>query len=143
MIKRCALLTVLALALGACGGGDEEGEEAEREAAGQACAEAPAALDGTPKLPEGFPTPDGVTYTAEREAGPSTIVDGYYEGGLEDAYEDYKSALEDADGYDVTQDEQEEVDAEVNFEGGGTSGQVKLIQECEDRTSVSITARPE
>ena len=142
MIKRCALLAVLALALGACGGG-EEGEEAEREAAGQACAEAPAALDGTPMLPEGFPTPDGVTYTAEREAGPSTIVDGYYEGGIEDAYEDYKSALDGADGFEVTQDEQEEVDAEVNFEGGGTSGQVKLIQECEDRTSVSITARPE
>ena len=37
-------------------------------------------------------------------------------------------------------DEQEEVDADVNF---GATGQVKLIQECEDRTSISITARPQ
>jgi hypothetical protein len=142
MTRRWALLALFALALGACGGNDES-EEAEREGADQPCAAAAAAMDGTPMLPAGFPTPDGVTYTAEREAGPSRIVDGYYEGGVEDAYEDYESALDDADGYDVTQDEQEEVDAEVNFEGGGTSGQVKLIQECEDRTSVSITARPE
>jgi hypothetical protein len=74
---------------------------------------------------------------------PSHVVEGYFDGEIDDAYDGYKSALEDADGYDVTKDEQEEVDAEVNFEGGGSSGQVKLIQECEDRTSVSITARPE
>jgi hypothetical protein len=74
---------------------------------------------------------------------PSQIVDGYYEGDITEAFGSYKGALEDADGYDVTKDEKEEDDAEVNFEGGGSSGQVKLLQSCEDRTSVTITARPE
>jgi hypothetical protein len=94
-------------------------------------------------LPAGFPKPDGVTYTAEREAGPSTVVEGYYDGEIDDAFESYKDAFEDADGFDVTRDEQEEFDAEVNFEGGGTDGQVKLVQECEGRTSVTVTARPQ
>jgi hypothetical protein len=142
LITRCALLAARVVGLATACGGEEE-SEAEREAAGGACPTAPTALAGSPTLPSGFPTPDGVTYTGERDAGPSHVVEGYFDGEIDDAYDGYKSALEDADGYDVTKDEQEEVDAEVNFEGGGSSGQVKLIQECEDRTSVSITARPE
>jgi hypothetical protein len=136
---------VLALAT-ACGGGDEgESEEeraAEEAAAGKACPTAPAAMAGQPELPTGFPTPEGVTYTSEREAGPSRIVEGYREGEIEEAYEAYKDAFPDA-GYEVTKDEREEADAEVNFEGGSSTGQVKLIQECSDRTSVAITIRPE
>lgn len=141
MLARPAAFAVLVVALAGCGG--EEESEAEREAAGAACTVAPAALPGTPTLPDGFPTPEGVTYTAEREAGPSHIVEGYFDGAVGDAYEAYRDALDQADGYDVTKDEQEELDAEVNFEGGSSSGQVKLLQECEDRTTVSITARPE
>ena len=140
-MKKLAVVVGLSLVLAGCGGG-EEGEEAEREAAGTECAAAPAALGDEPQLPEGFPTPEGVTYTGDREAGPSRIVEGYWETEIEDAYEGYKDAFEEA-GYEVTDDEREEVDAEVNFAGGGSTGQVKLIQECRDRTSVSITARPE
>jgi hypothetical protein len=118
------------------------GSEAEREQAGKPCGAAPAAMSGTPSLPTGFPTPDGVTYTAEREAGPSRIVEGYREGDIDSAFEAYKDAFDGA-GYDVTKDEHEEVDAEVNFAGGSSTGQVKLVQSCADRTSVTITARPE
>jgi hypothetical protein len=128
---------IVAFAAG-CGGGESKAEE---EAAGKTCGPAPAAMSGSPKLPQGFPTPDGVTYTTERKAGPSTIVDGFREGEIEEAFDAYKEAFDGA-GYDVTKDEREEVDAEVNFAGGGTDGQVKLIQECADRTSVSITIRP-
>jgi hypothetical protein len=39
--------------------------------------------------------------------------------------------------------EHEEDDAEVNFEGHSTTGQVKLEVECTDRTSVGLTIRPE
>ena len=142
MIKRLAFVAVLVLAFGvACGGEDEEGEEGD--AANQACIEPPVAMSGTPTLPTGFPTPDNVTYTGQHKAGPSQIVDGYYDGDITEAFDSYKGALEDADGYDVTKDEKEEDDAEVNFEGGGSSGQVKLLQSCEDRTSITITARPE
>ena len=47
-----------------------------------------------------------------------------------------------APGYSVTKEEQDEADAEVNFTGAGNSGQVKLLQTCEDRTTVVITIRP-
>ena len=99
-------------------------------------------MAGEPQLPPGFPTPEGVTYTSEHEAGPSQIVEGYREGDIEEAYDAYKDAFPEA-GYEVTKDEREEVDAEVNFEGGSSTGQVKLVQECSDRTSVAITIRPE
>ncbi|HEX6699760.1 MAG TPA: hypothetical protein VF101_03440 [Gaiellaceae bacterium] len=128
---------VLAFAV-ACG---SEKEEKEKAAAGKACAAAPAAMSAEPKLPAGFPTPSEVTYTGEKAAGPSTIVEGYWNGEIDDAFDGYKSAFDDA-GYDVTKDEHEEVDAEVNFSGGSSTGQVKLVQECKDRTTVSITVRP-
>lgn len=141
MIRQALILATLIVAFAtACGG--EEGEEAEREAAAKPCAAAPAAMTGDPTLPTGFPSPSEVTYTGDKESGPSTITEGYWDGDIEDAYDGYKSAFDDA-GYDVTKDEREEVDAEVNFAGGGSTGQVKLVQECEVRTSVSITARPE
>jgi hypothetical protein len=126
------MLALVALAAG-CGGGDEDG-------AGGSCAPAAAATSATPELPDGFPKPSGVTYTSSREAGPSTIVEGYREGDLGDVFEAYRHGFE-AAGYDITKDEREEEDAEVNFAGGGTDGQVKL-RECEDRTSIEITVRP-
>jgi hypothetical protein len=141
MIRHALTLGILVAAFTAgCGG--KEGEEAERAAATKACGAAPAAMSGEPTLPDSFPSPSEVTYTAEKESGPSTIVEGYWDGDIDDAFDGYKTAFDDA-GYDVTKDEHEEVDAEVNFAGGGSDGQVKLIQECEGRTSVSITIRPE
>jgi hypothetical protein len=141
MIKRFAGTIALTLVVGfaaGCGGEDEEGEEG----AGGSCGAAPAEIAQPPTLPDGFPTPEGVVYTSEREAGPSHIVEGYRDGELEDAFEAYKDAF-DQSGYDVTKDEREEDDAEVNFAGGSSTGQVKLEQRCEDRTTVGITARPE
>lgn len=124
-----ALTLFLAVLAAGCGGGGAE------------CGPAPAALSDSPTLPSGFPTPEGVTYTEAREAGPSTILDGYRESELGDTFDAYRSAFEDA-GYDVTRDEKEENDAEVNFVGGGTDGQVRLRRECADRTTISITIRP-
>ena len=140
MVKRCAALILLTLVVGlaaGCGGDEESDGEAQG-----ACGEAPAEIAQQPTLPDGFPTPDGVIYTAERDAGPSHIVEGYRDGELEDAFDAYKDAFESA-GYDVTKDEREEDDAEVNFAGGASTGQVKLEQHCEDRTSIEITIRPE
>lgn len=137
MIRTGLSLGLLVLAFAGACGGSAEGEEA----VSKACGPAPAAMSGEPRLPAGFPTPEGVTYTGEEQAGPSTIVGGYREGGIEDAFEAYKDAFEEVD-YEVTQEEREEVDAEVNFAGGGADGQVKLLHECQDRTSVSITIRP-
>lgn len=96
----------------------------------------------SPELPPAFPTPAGVTYTSAERAGPSTILEGYWEGArLEEAFEGYKRAFTDA-GYQVTDEEREARDAEVNFAGGGTTGQVRLNLRCAGRLEVGITIRP-
>jgi hypothetical protein len=136
--KTLALLTVLALAAAACGGG---GDDKEKEAASRACVPARAAMTATPKLPAGFPKPSAVTYTGQRTAGPSQIVTGYYAGDIDAAFDGWKDAF-DGSSFDVTKDEHEEVDAEVNFEGSSESGQVKLLQSCKERTAVTVTVRP-
>ena len=133
-------LVLLVLAAG-CGGGDEGEEEGEEGRAKVACEGE--ALSST-KLPPTFPSVDGVTLTTQETQGPTEVVDGYYEGELEDAYEGYKSAFESA-GYDILFDEIEEDDSEVSYEGDGRTGQVALRKTCkeEGRITVHITSRPE
>jgi hypothetical protein len=137
-LRLSILATAVAFAAAGCGGDGGE----EEEAAGE-CGTPPAAMTAAPTtLGDGFPTPEGVTYTSEEETGPSSVVEGYFDGDLDAAFEAYESALGE-DGYSVTKSEHEEDDAEVNFAGAGVTGQVRLGQECSDRTTVSITSRPE
>ena len=144
MLFRFALaLATLLLALGAagCGGGDDEGEEEGEGGAKVACEGD--ALSST-NLPDSFPEVQGVTLTKQETNGPTEVVDGYYEGELEDAYNAYKDAFESAN-YDVLFDELEEDDSEVSYAGDGKSGQVALRKDCEEdgRITVHITSRPE
>src|SRR4051794_15239433 len=99
-MRRLILLFVLfAVVLAACGD-DKSGSESEREREGEKarsnlpCPDMPAELGGDTGLPSQFPEVDGLTYTATRVAGPSTIVSGFAEADLEDAYEAYKDALD-------------------------------------------------
>lgn len=117
--------------LAACGGGK------------QSCGPAPAALPGSPELPPGFPTPPEVTYTAERQAGPSRVVEGVIEDDLGSSFEAWRAAFERADGYDVVKEEQEAADAEVNFAGGGTTGQVRLVDRCAEYLNLTVVIRPD
>jgi hypothetical protein len=137
-VSRIGVLSVFVVLLAAACGSEKKAEEGKAE---KECGTAPAAMAGQPTLPAKFPTPDMVMYTGEKKTGPSTIVSGYREGELGEAFDDYKSAFSSA-GYDVTKDEKEEDDAEVNFSGGSSTGQVKMVQSCKDRTSLSITIRP-
>ena len=144
LLVRVLVLAMLGLSLGACGGDDEsEGEEGEGErgaAFATICEMQP--LSGETGLPQGFPTPGDVTYVKSEKAGPSQVVEGYAEGDLEDVYDEWHGQFEDSD-YDITFDEREDHDAEISFEGGGQSGQVKLADECgEGRLYVRITSRP-
>lgn len=137
LVRRLLLVCAFALALAGCGG------EKEAENAGRACGAAPAAMSGAPTLlPNAFPTPGGVVYVSEKKDGPTAIVTGFKPGDLDTAFEAYKDSLS-TGGFTVTKDEKEEADAEVNFSGSSTTGQVKLEQECSDRTTVKITARPD
>jgi hypothetical protein len=135
------LALLLAGTLVACGGESEAEREQEGEGTAAECEGSTEPLADQPELPPDFPTPDGVVYTGAEEAGPSQIVEATAEADLGDVYEAYLSAFPDA-GYDVTFDEREADDAEVNFAGGGSDGQVRL-RECSDRTAITITIRPE
>jgi hypothetical protein len=99
----------------------------------------------SPDLPSDFPQVDGMTYTGSQTSGPSEIVDGYFEGDLQGAYEAWRSALEGA-GYTITFDEIEAFDSEVAYRGGAESrsGIVALRDVCmeDGRISVHITSRP-
>lgn len=137
------LFLLVALGAAACGGGENGESEEEREGERTAVQCEGAAV--TPELPADFPQVEGVTFTKSSTAGASKIVDGYYEGSLEDAYEKFKSAVREA-GYDVIFDEIEEDDSEVAYSGGdeNTSGIVALRENCEQsgRISIHITNRP-
>jgi hypothetical protein len=147
MMRRTMRLVALALlsilALSACGGESEAEKEREKGKSAFAATCEGSALSGDVGLPSGFPKPDGVTYLKTSKAGPSNVVDGTYDGDLDDAYDAYEKAVGDA-GYNVLFKEKEEDDAEISYEGGGKTGQIALRDACEnDKLAVHITNRPE
>jgi len=135
--KLVLVLSVVGTVAAACGG-----EEKEKEQASKACPSPPPAVSTQPELPTSFPKPKEVTYTAVQQAGPSQKVAGFWSGDVDEAFEGYEDAFHSA-GWTVTKDEHEAVDAEIAFEHGSANGQVKLLQTCADRTSVTITLRPD
>jgi hypothetical protein len=148
MRRQALLLVLLGSALAvlspACGGDDDSAQRAPPAPPQRAAVECDGpAVDAD--LPPDFPVVEGVTYTKTMSAGPSKIVDGYYEGRLEDAYMKFKAALR-AAGYAVIFDEIEAQDSEVAYSGGDLdrSGFVALRENCvqSGRISVHITNRP-
>jgi hypothetical protein len=130
------------VALAGCGGdGNGEEEEGLSGEAKAACTGSP--LSEAPNFPAGFPMVDKVTYTQQRTQGPTEVIEGYYEGGIQEAHDVWKSAFEQA-GYTVLFDEVEENDSEVSWKGKGRSGQVALRDECgeDDRIYLKVTNRP-
>jgi hypothetical protein len=130
------LLALVALALTACGG------DKDKEALNKSCPTGRPAMQSVPVLPGKFPSVQGMTYTGVGKDGPTTIANGYIALKIGPAHDAYVNAVKGAAGYAVTKEEQDVADAEVNFSGGGNSGQVKLLQTCRDRTQVTITIRP-
>lgn len=134
---------IATVALVACGGEKKGGESEGPISKAVAAACKGSELSETPKLPANFPQPDKVTYTHQESQGPSEVVEGYYDGDVKNAYQDYKSALEGAN-YTILFDELEEHDSELSWKNDGRSGQIALREECgeEGKTYVHITNRP-
>jgi hypothetical protein len=139
----CAALALAAVgvALGCGESGENKDKDAEAAVASRECPSAPAAMSAQPTLPSGFPQPAEVTYTGQVAKGPTSVVKGYFAGDIDAAYNTYKNAFQDP--FEVEKSEHEEVDAEIEFKGSDKEGQVKLLQTCKDRTSVTLTIRPE
>lgn len=137
------LVALLAVALAGCGGKSDEEKAKEQAAKASAPVCDMTQVLTTTKLPTGFPKPEAVTYHQQKTEGPSLTVDATYAGNLDDAYSSYMDAVSVAN-YTVTHKEKEANDAEINYEGGGTTGQIALRDVCgqDDKLVVEITNRP-
>ena len=142
-----ALVFAIAVAFVAagCGGGDKAAETETVGAGGEAKIDCRAdEFFGDPQLPANFPTPGEFVVTSSTQEGPTRVVVGYWESGLDEAYREWKDQVEEA-GFNVTFDELEDKDSEVAYEGSGRTGIIQLKDRCneEEVTYVRITSRPE
>jgi ABC-type glycerol-3-phosphate transport system substrate-binding protein len=142
-MRQAALLAVLALlvlAAAGCGGGGDKESEAANPQAKAACEGS--ALTEAPKLPASFPMVEETTLTTQSTQGPTQVVEGYWDGSLKDAHDEYVKEFE-AAGYKVLFEELEDHDSEVSWSGEGRTGQVALRDDCGgDKIYVHITNRP-
>jgi hypothetical protein len=143
-MKKTLMAVLLASALAGCGGDGEAEREAESGRGTVTCEGS--AMSGATGLPADFPEIEGITFVESEKTGPTQIVDGYVERGLEDVYEEFNSEFESAS-YTILFHEIEEDDAEVSYRrmedvDDALEGQVALRSCNEDKTSVHITARP-
>lgn len=130
----------LAFFVAGCGGSEtkssESGDETEAACTSSALSEAP-------DLPKGWPQMGEVTFTQQSQQGPTHVVEGYFDGDIKAAHDDFKRELQDAR-FTILFDELEDHDSEVSWKGEGRSGQVALREECgsPDKIYVHITNRP-
>jgi hypothetical protein len=139
------LALVLAAAAGflvaGCGGGKKE-EAASSQGAKIDCRAD--AFKGDPGLPAKFPITAEFTVTESTLEGPTRIVVGYWESGIDEAHREWKDRMTEA-GFKVTFDELEAHDSEVAYDGSGRTGIIQLRDRCNEAevTYVRITSRPE
>lgn len=136
------VLAALAFGVAGCGGGGEK-NKAETEASPQALAACKgSALTAKPKLPPSFPMVENTTFTRQSTEGPTNLVEGYWNGDLKEAHDEYKKELQ-AAGYKILFDELEDHDSEVSWSGEARSGQVALRDDCGGgKIYVHVTNRP-
>jgi hypothetical protein len=136
------LVATAVLVIAGCGGDKKKAESLPLSK------EAAAACNGSrlseaPTLPSKWPDMGEVTLTQQSTQGPTQIVEGYFQGDVKQAHDDFKRELETA-GFTILFDELEAHDSEVSWKGQGRSGQVALRDECgaDGKIYVKITNRP-
>ena len=124
-------------------GGDKKNETAGSAAGAKIDCRADA-FKGDPGLPAKFPIPAEFTVTESTQEGPTRVVVGYWESGIDEAHREWKDRMEEA-GFKVTFDELEAHDSEVAYDGSGRTGIIQLRDRCneDEVTYVRITSRPE
>jgi MFS family permease len=99
---------------------------------------APPTARATPSLPPTFPTAAHVTYTTDKHVGKTELVEAFSSLGVENAHAAYLKHLA-ANGYSITKEEMQVTDSEIFFQRAAISGEIRLIQECRNRTYVQIS----
>ena len=134
----------LAAGCGGGGGGDTTETEGGNDTVQAACSGS--ALSETLKLPAGWPQieEDKMVYTQQATTGPTDVVEGYFNGDVQEAHDEFQHELE-ASGFTVTFEEVEEHDSEVAWKGEGRTGIVAIRDECGDseKMYIRITNRAE
>lgn len=144
-ISTLSVAAALGLILAGCGGGDKKkSEESDLGKSAQAaCTGKP--LTAAPNLPASFPQieQDKLTYTQQAKQGPTDVVEGYFNGDVKEAHDEFEKELKGAQ-FTILFDELEDHDSEISWKGEGRTGQVALREECgdSDKTYVHITNRP-
>ena len=140
------VLGLAAVALAGCGGGGK-GETDTDALSGtvHAACNGIADVAREPKLPASFPQieEDKVVYTQQSTNGPTEVVEGYFNGDVQEAHDEYLKELKGAQ-YKILFNEVEAPnDSEISWQGEGRTGQVALRNECgdKDKTYVHITNR--
>jgi hypothetical protein len=143
-IVALALALTFGFAAAGCGGKKAESDQGALSKDVQAACTG-SALAAAPKLPPSFPQieQDKLTYTQQSTVGPTNVVEGYFNGDVKDAHEEFEKELK-AAGYDILFNELEDHDSEISWKGEERTGQVAMREECgeSDKTYVHITNRP-
>jgi hypothetical protein len=136
------LTLVVAVGFVAAGCGGKK-EQASTGAEGAKIHSRADAYKGDPGLPAKFPIPAEFTVTESTLEGPTRVVIGYWESGIDEAHREWKDRMEEA-GFKVTFDELEDHDSEVGYDGSGRTGLIQLRDRCNEAevTYVRITSRP-
>jgi hypothetical protein len=132
------LLTVaVAAGCGGSGGSDTDTDTGGSETVQAACDGS--ALTEPLKLPSSWPQieEDKMVYTQQETTGPTEVVEGYFNGSVQDAHDEFQNELE-ASGFTVTFEEVEEHDSEVAWKGEGRTGIVAIRDECGDSNKMYI-----
>jgi hypothetical protein len=145
MLKAWAVVVLLAASVAAgCGGSKKATATSELGRAAQAACDGKA-LSAAPKLPPSFPQiePDKLTYTQQSTNGPTEVVEGYFNGNVQEAHDEFQKELK-AAGYTILFEEVEAPhDSEISWKGEGRTGLIGMRQQCgaDDKTYVHITNR--
>ena len=138
-------LGLAAVALAGCGGGGGGKTETDALSGVVHAACNGSRMSAEPKLPAGFPQieEDKVVYTQQSTNGPTEVIEGYFNGDVQEAHDEYLKELQGAQ-YEILFNEVEAPnDSEISWSGEGRTGQVALRNECgaSDKTYVHITNR--
>ena len=146
VVRPAALGVALAAAvLTGCGGESEPEAAAEEQlAAGGAptpvCVEEARGAEVPDSFPADFPLPDGaVVYGAEHRDQGRTIVYAVVDRGVKDVLAQLQESVP-AAGFELTEGEVEERDAESSWTGNGWTGRwaIREVAGCPDQTSVTV-----